>query len=307
MLIPGTSPAIALALGAAIALTLGNPRPALSTRGAPLLLKSCVVGLGFGMSFGVLAGAGLPAVLVTAAVVGGTFALGLWLGRALGVQSETSLLIACGTGICGGSAIAAVGSAIAARPQSLSVALATVFVLNAAALYLFPLTGTLLGMSETQFGTWAALAIHDTSSVVGAAALYGPTALATATVVKLTRALWIVPLTLGIAYTRKRALRDTGAAADGSWRAALGGMPWFVLLFILAVLVRTFAPVTLHPLLSGVATAARAGLVLTLFLIGAGLTRATLAQVGGRPFLQGAILWLAVASVTLLAITRIAA
>lgn len=297
MLIPGVSPALALAVGAAIALTLGNPYPALSVRGAPLLLKASVVGLGFGFSFEMLLRAGAQGIVYTVVVVLGTLTVGLWLGRLLRVPAETSLLIASGTSICGGSAIAAVGSAIGARAESMSVALATVFILNAVALYLFPAIGTLVGLSEAQFGVWAAVAIHDTSSVVGSAAVYGPTALAVATVVKLARTLWIVPLALVAGYTR-------GRGVDGRERAALRGMPWFVVVFAAAVLVRTLSPAGAVPLLDGVAAAARIGLVLTLFLIGAGLTRATLAWVGGRAFAQGVLLWLAVASLALLAVTR---
>lgn len=285
MLVPGASPALALALGAVLALTLGNPFPALSTRGAPALLKASVVGLGFGMSLEILARVGATGAALTAAVVLGTLGVGLWLGRLLGVPRDTALLIASGTGVCGGSAIAAVGSAISARSEAMSAALATVFILNAVALYVFPAVGALLGLSEAQFGVWAALGIHDTSSVVGAAAMFGATALAVATVLKLARALWIVPLAVGAAR-----------------RVTLHGMPWFVGLFLLAVAVRTMSPTTAYPLLDGLAAAGRAGLVLTLFLIGAGLTRATLARAGGRPFVQGVVLWMLVASATLMVV-----
>jgi uncharacterized integral membrane protein (TIGR00698 family) len=302
MLVPGVSPAAALAVGAALALALGNPYPVLSSRGAPLLLKASVVGLGFGLSLDLLLRAGALGVVYTVTVVLSTLALGLWLGRVLRVPAETSLLIASGTGICGGSAIAAVGSAIGARGESMSAALATVFLLNAIALYLFPPVGGLVGLSESQFGVWAAVAIHDTSSVVGAAALYGATALAVATVVKLARALWIVPLTLVAAYALGGG--EAGGGGRGGGRAALRGMPWFVVVFAIAVLVRTLSPAGLEPLLNTIAVAARTGLVLTLFLIGAGLTRATLAQVGGRPFAQGVILWVVVASLSLLAVAR---
>jgi uncharacterized integral membrane protein (TIGR00698 family) len=298
MLMPGMSAAMAFAVGATLALTVGNPFPGITARAAPLLLKASVVGLGFGMSLDMLLRAGAAGIVYTAVVVVGTLALGLWLGRALRVPPETALLVAAGTGICGGSAIAAVGSAIGARADSMSAALATVFLLNAVALYLFPPVGALMGMSEAQFGVWAALAIHDTSSVVGSAASYGATALAVATVLKLARALWIVPLTLAATHFRGPD-REGGAG-----RAALGGMPWFVLVFVLAVLVRTGSPDPAAPFLDGAAAAARVGLVLTLFLIGAGLTRSTLARVGGRPFLQGVILWAVVASVALIAVVR---
>jgi uncharacterized integral membrane protein (TIGR00698 family) len=296
MLLPGASPALALAVGAALALTLGNPFPWASARGAPLLLKTSVVGLGFGMSLAALGTVGLAEVATTVAVVLGSLACGLLLGRMLRVPGETSLLIACGTGICGGSAIAAVGSAIGARAESMSAALATVFVLNAVALYAFPATGLLLGLSEAQFGVWAAVAIHDTSSVVGAAAAYGATALAVATVLKLVRALWIVPLTLGVGFLQARRQGAGAATRKGV------SMPWFILLFAVAVAIRSAAPLEAEALLDALARAARTGLVLTLFLIGAGLTRTTLARVGGRPFLQGLVLWLLVAGATLAAV-----
>jgi uncharacterized integral membrane protein (TIGR00698 family) len=306
MLVPGRSPAVALALGATLALTLGNPLPRLTARGAPRLLKASVVGLGFGLSLDLLLRVGALGLAYTVAVVLGTLAAGLWLGRRLGVPPETSLLIACGTGICGGSAIAAVGSAIGARAESMTVALATVFLLNAVALYAFPATGALLGLSETQFGIWAAVAIHDTSSVVGSATLYGATALAVAMVLKLARTLWIVPVTLAAAWLHTRGRRGEGGAGvegEGS-RAALAGMPWFILAFLLAVTIRTVSPPPAAPLLDGLTSVARVGLVLTLFLIGAGMTRTTLARVGGRPLAQGVVLWLAVSSLSLLAVLR---
>jgi uncharacterized integral membrane protein (TIGR00698 family) len=294
------SPALALALGAALALTVGNPYPVPTARAASLLLKASVVGLGFGMSLDVVLRAGGLGILYTIVAVLGTLAAGLVLGRVLRVPAETSLLIASGTSICGGSAIAAVGSAIGARAESMSVALATVFVLNAVALYVFPAVGLLAGLSEAQFGVWAAVAIHDTSSVVGAAAIYGTAALAVATVLKLARALWILPLALASAYVRRR---GGGGGASGPGRGTLlGSVPWFILLFVLAVAARTLAPAQVLPVMTGVAMAARLGLVVTLFLIGASLSRATLTRAGGRPLAQGVLLWVLVASLSLLAV-----
>jgi uncharacterized integral membrane protein (TIGR00698 family) len=294
------SPALALALGAALALTVGNPYPVLTARAASLLLKASVVGLGFGMSLDVMLRAGGLGILYTIVAVLGTLAAGLGLGRVLRVPAETSLLIASGTSICGGSAIAAVGSAIGARAESMSVALATVFVLNAVALYAFPAVGVLAGLSEAQFGVWAAVAIHDTSSVVGAAAIYGTAALAVATVLKLARALWILPLTLASAYVRRRG--GEGGASGPGGGTLRGSVPWFILLFVLAVVARTLAPTQVLPVMTGVAIAARLGLVVTLFLIGASLSRATLARAGGRPLAQGVLLWVLVASLSLLAV-----
>lgn len=296
-LLPWVSPALALAVGAGFALALGNPFPDRTGRAASLLLKASVVGLGFGMSLDAVARAGSAGVGFTVAAIAGTLALGIALARALRVRRDPGLLIATGTAICGGSAIAAVGSAVDADAESMSAALATVFVLNAVALYLFPPVGHLVGLSQQQFGVWAAIAIHDTSSVVGAAAAYGPEALADATVLKLARALWIAPVTLGVVLVRRR---GSGAREPGRWSRRVA-IPWFILLFLAAALLRTVVPAGV-PLFDGVAWAARRALVLTLFLIGAGLTRDTLRSVGGRPFLQGLVLWLVVATVSLWAV-----
>lgn len=292
-LTPWASPALALALGAVFALTLGNPFPLRTTRASKLLLQASVVGLGFGMPLAAVVEAGAAGIGYTVAGIALALGLGLLLGRWLRVEGETSLLITAGTSICGGSAIAAVGASIGARTEAMSVSLATVFVLNAVALYLFPPVGRLLGLGEEQFAVWAAVAIHDTSSVVGAAAEYGARALETATVLKLARALWIVPLALGAAVLARR----PGAAP----RVAI---PWFILLFVAAALTRTLLPPAAHPALDALARAARTGLVLTLFLIGAGLSRATLRAVGARPLVQGVLLWAAVAGLTLYAVWR---
>lgn len=321
-LLPRVSPALALAVGAGFALSFGNPFPTRSARAASLLLKASVVGLGFGMSLAAVLRAGSTGIGYTVAVIAGTLAVGTWLGRALAVRGDTGLLIATGTAICGGSAIAAVGSAVDADAESMSAALATVFVLNAVALYLFPPVGHLLGLSQTQFGVWAAIAIHDTSSVVGAAAAYGPVALADATVLKLARALWIAPVTLGVVLVRSAAAtpgtapgaeaREASEAREAGTPGPSGSpapeakrrwgrrvaIPWFIGFFLLAALLRTLLPQAAD-LFDGLAWIARRGLVLTLFLIGAGLTRTTLRRVGGRPFLQGLILWLVVAFVSL--------
>jgi len=255
-----------------------------------------VVGLGFGMPLATVARAGASGVGYTVAGIAVTMALGVLLGRWLRVDRETSLLVTTGTSICGGSAIAAVAPVLGARPESTSVALATVFVLNAVALYLFPAVGHLLGLSESQFAVWAAVAIHDTSSVVGAAAAYGPRALEAATVLKLARALWIAPLALGVA-----AVVGRRGGAVGRSRVKL---PWFVAFFVLAAVVRTTLPAAAHPALDALARAARTVLILTLFLIGAGLSRATLRSVGARPLVQGTLLWASVAALTLAAVLR---
>ncbi|HEX8274535.1 MAG TPA: putative sulfate exporter family transporter [Longimicrobiaceae bacterium] len=294
------SPALALALGAGLALTLGNPFPAQTGRASKKLLQACVVGLGFGMPLAAVWQAGASGIGYTVAGIATALLLGTLLGRWLRVERNTSVLITAGTSICGGSAIAAVGPVIGAGPEAMSVSLATVFVLNAVALYLFPLVGHALDLGQQQFAVWAAVAIHDTSSVVGASAAYGQEALHSATVLKLARALWIVPLTLGIAAWVRRP--GEGAAADGRRAAASAGIPWFIGLFLLAAVVRTLAPAAATPALDGMVRVARRGLVLTLFLIGAGLSRATLRAVGLRPLLQGVLLWAAVGTSALLAV-----
>ncbi|HET9983663.1 MAG TPA: putative sulfate exporter family transporter [Longimicrobiales bacterium] len=299
MATPWATPALALGLGAALALTAGNPFAARTARASKWLLQASVVGLGFGMPLSAVVRAGAAGVGYTVAGIATALVLGLLLGRWLEVEEQTSLLLTAGTSICGGSAIAAVGPAIGARSESMSVALATVFVLNAVALYAFPAIGHLLGLSQGQFAVWAAVAIHDTSSVVGAASSYGAEALQSATVLKLARALWIVPLTLAAAaYARRRARPPAGAGA------ARVKLPWFIGLFVAAALLRTLLPSPALPALDVLAHVARVGLVVTLFLIGAGLSRSTLKDVGPRPLVQGLLLWLAVASLALLAVRR---
>jgi uncharacterized integral membrane protein (TIGR00698 family) len=294
-LTPWASPPLALALGAALALLVGNPSPEWTGLAARTLLQAAIVGLGFGMPLGVVLSAGATGVGYTALGLAAALGLGLGLGRWLRIEQRTSVLITAGTSICGASAIAAVGPAIGATAEAMSVALATIFILNAIALYLFPFLGHLLDLTQHQFAVWAALAIHDTSSVVGAAASFGPAALGEATVLKLARALWIVPLTIGAASL-------VHAPRHGTRRRAT--VPWFVGAFVLAALVRSLLPPSAAPALDAVARGARTVLALTLFLIGLGLTRATLASVGFRPMLQGVLLWAALGSLTLVAVMR---
>ena len=290
-LLPVVSPALALGVGAVLGLTVGNPFAERSAHVSKWLLKACVVGLGFGMS--------LPAVLevgragVGATALGIIFALGvgLLLARLLHVEKTTGALISGGTAICGGSAIAALGPALGAGAEAMGVSLATVFILNGVGLYVFPAIGHVLDLSQHQFALWAAIAIHDTSSVVGAAASYGDEALAEATVLKLTRALWIIPLALGAAWWRRR-------SAGGEVKVAI---PYFIGLFALASAVVALFPRG-EPVYDVLVALAKQGLVLTLFLIGAGLSRATLRAVGVRPLVQGVLLWVAVAGASLAAI-----
>ena len=299
-LTPWATPALALALGALLSLTLGNPAPALTARGARHLLQAAVVGLGFGMPLSAVVSAGRTGVLYTVAGIATALTLGLLLGRRLKVERQTSLLITAGTSICGGSAIAALGPAIGARSEAMSVALATVFVLNAVALYLFPPVGHLLHLSQHQFAVWAAIAIHDTSSVVGAAASYGPVALGQATVLKLARALWIVPLTLAASAAARR----SGAHPATDAGAPTVRVPWFIGLFVLAAAARSLLPAAAGPVLDGLAGLAKTALMLTLFLIGAGLSRPTLRAVGVRPLVQGVLLWVTVGGLALLLAAR---
>ncbi|HEX8618038.1 MAG TPA: putative sulfate exporter family transporter [Thermoanaerobaculia bacterium] len=277
---PWCSPPIALALGLALALTVGSPFK--TSKATKLLLQVSVVGLGFGMNLGKVVEAGRAGILFTLATIAGTLLAGYALGRAMRISSGTAHLISSGTAICGGSAIAAVGPVIGASDEEMSVSLGTVFILNSIALFVFPAVGAALHLTQAQFGVWAAIAIHDTSSVVGAAAAYGGEALQIATTVKLTRALWIVPLTLGTAYAfRKHAAKVT--------------LPWFILFFLIASVVRTYVPA---PQLAWdvLVRIARIGLTVTLFLIGSSLSRQSLARVGIRPLVLGVILWIAISA-----------
>jgi uncharacterized integral membrane protein (TIGR00698 family) len=289
--IPGVPAAAALAGGVAIALTLGNP---LSDRTRALsrrLLPVSVVGLGGAMDLVAVGRAGYHGAGYTAASIGFCMALGALLARALRVERRTGLLVTVGTAICGGSAIAAVGPVLGADDRELSVALGTVFVLNSVALLVFPAVGHAAGLGEPAFGLWAALAIHDTSSVVGAALQYGATALSVATTVKLARALWIVPLTLAIGAVE----RGDGAGRRGA------PLPWFILGFVAAAALATFVP-ALRPAGHLVAELARRALVVTLFLVGVGLSRESLRAVGPRPLALGVALWLAMGVSTLAAV-----
>jgi uncharacterized integral membrane protein (TIGR00698 family) len=282
---PWASPPLALALGLALGLTLGNPFGRQTRKSTRWLLQASVVGLGFGMNLYEVIRAGSSGFIYTA--LGITFALGLgmFLTTVLKVEPTAGFLIAAGTAICGGSAIAAVGPVAGADEEEMSVALGTVFILNSIALLIFPGIGAAMHLSQSQFGLWAALAIHDTSSVVGAAAKYGAVALAVGTTVKLARALWIVPLTVGTAAVKR---------AQGSALKAKIQWPWFIALFVLAAVLNSFVK-TGAPLFHLLYSAGKIGLTATLFLIGCGVSRATLKQVGARPLIQGVLLWLVVA------------
>lgn len=288
-LTPWASPPLALALGLAFGLTFAHPYRKKAKAFSKHLLRVCVVGLGFGMNLHEVWRAGRSGLAYTVLTIGVTLLLGVALGRLLRVGRTCAFLIAVGTAICGGSAIAAVGPIAGASEEEMSVSLGTVFILNSVALLLFPLIGLAAGLTESEFGLWAALAIHDTSSVVGAAAKYGALALAVGTTVKLARALWIVPLALATAVVRRR-----GARVE--W-------PWFILCFLLAAMVNTYLPAG-APVYQALAHLARAGLTVTLYLIGSSISRATLREVGARPLVQGVILWLLVATISFVLIRR---
>lgn len=285
--LPWSSPPVALGLGLVIGLAGANPWIRTTQQVSGQLLKISVVGLGFGMNLRAVLETGQSSFVYTGLGIAGALAVGMVLGRTLQVPESAAFLISAGTAICGGSAIAAVRSVVAANEEETAVSLTTVFVLNSIALLLFPVIGVMLGLTQKQFGLWAALAIHDTSSVVGAGLKYGPVALIVGTTVKLVRALWIVPLTLGAAaWFRTR--------AKTSW-------PWFILFFVLAAWLRSMFPAA-NGLWDRIAFLARIGFSVTLFLIGAGLSVGGLRRLGWRPLAQGVALWFIVATVTLLLI-----
>lgn len=282
------SPAMALFMGIAIALTLGAPYTKANKKVSKYLLQAAVVGLGFGMNLHSALAAGREGMLFTIASVVGVMVVGVLLGRLFKVNPKNAYLISSGTAICGGSAIAAVAPIIDADDNDTSLALATIFILNAIALFIFPPIGEALGLTEQQFGTWAAIAIHDTSSVVGAGAAYGEQALQVATTIKLTRALWIFPLALvSVLIFRSKGKRVA--------------IPWFILLFILAMIANTFIDIPAEITRSIVALSKRA-LSLTLFLIGCGLSLGAIRKVGAKPLLLGVTLWALISVVTLLVV-----
>jgi uncharacterized integral membrane protein (TIGR00698 family) len=288
-LVPGVSSGVALLLGAAIALAFGNPWASSTRRIQKALLPAAVVGLGAAMDLGVVLRTGLQGFGYTVVSIGATLGAGLLLARWLRVEGNTGTLIAIGTAICGGSAIAAAAPVLQADEHEMTVSLGTVFLLNGLALLVFPPVGRLVGLGQEQFGLWSALAIHDTSSVVGAAMAYGARALEVATAIKLARALWIVPLVLAIGWVRSRKSGEPGVKAP---------RPWFILGFVAVAALVTWIP-PLRPAGAWVAAAARQAMVLTLFLVGAGLSRAALRQVGARPLVLGGVLWVAVSAIVL--------
>jgi uncharacterized integral membrane protein (TIGR00698 family) len=287
--LPWCTPPVALAVGLAFGLSGSNPWPCQSSRYSKLLLKLSVIGLGFGMDLGTVVHTGRSTFAYTCIGIACAMTVGLTAGRMLKVPFNSAFLISAGTSICGGSAIAAVCPVIHAGEDETAVSLSTVFILNSIALLVFPLIGFALGLTQTQFGLWAALAIHDTSSVVGAGMRYGPVALLVGTTVKLVRSLWIVPLVLASAYVLRSRVKV-------AW-------PWFILMFLGAASISALFPAA-KPVWSAVSQMARMGFAGTLFLIGSGISRQSVKKVGWRPLAMGLCLWLTVSTVTLCCIAK---
>jgi uncharacterized integral membrane protein (TIGR00698 family) len=283
------SPPLALAAGLAYGLFAAHNYHGDARRLSKFLLQVSVVCLGFGMNLGEILRVGRTGFLYTAVGIAFALTLGVTLAWLLRVGKTQGFLISAGTAICGGSAIAALAPVTDASEEALAVSMGTVFVLNSITLFIFPAIGHALHLTQTQFGLWSALAIHDTSSVVGAAARYGAAALVIATTVKLARALWIVPVSVGAALVRRSQARIH--------------IPWFILFFVLAAVANTFLQ-WLHPESKQLTHLGQMGLAVTLFLIGTGLTRQTIKDVGVRPFLQGVLLWIVVGSASLLLILK---
>ena len=295
--IPGLSylsswvtPPVALFLGLLFAILCGQPFPKFNKTVSKKLLQYSVVGLGFGMNLHASLASGKEGMAFTVISVVGTMVIGMFIGKKLlKVNSDTAYLISSGTAICGGSAIAAVAPVLNAKESDMSVALATIFILNAIALFLFPVLGEWMGLTQQQFGTWAAIAIHDTSSVVGAGAAYGEEALQVATTIKLTRALWIIPLALITAVIFKKESKKIT-------------IPWFILWFIVAIVINTYLLDSVPMAGKFISGLARKGLIITMFFIGASLSTDVLKSVGIRPLIQGILLWIVISVSSLLVI-----
>ena len=286
------SPAIALLLGVLIVNVFGNPFIAFNHKAITYLLQFSVVGLGFGMNAASAISAGQEGFLLTIFSIFSTLIFGTLLGKWLKTDKKTSHLISCGTAICGGSAIAAISPVIKSNENQTSIALGVIFILNSIALFAFPFIGHQLDLSQKEFGLWCAIAIHDTSSVVGAANKYGAEALQIATTVKLARALWIIPISLLTALIFNKKSQNSGTKIK---------IPYFIGLFVLAMLFNTYVPATaiVAPHIVGIA---KIGLTITLFLIGATLNINTLKSVGVMPLFQGIFLWIFIAALSLISI-----
>lgn len=290
---PWARPEFALLLGVALALLSLAP-PSTATRSwSKLLIQVCVVLLGFGMNLNELAKAGLTGVAFAFGTIVGTFALGVAIARTLKIDQKLATLISSGTAICGGSAIAAVGSTIRASTAHMSVSIGAVFILNAVGLWIFPALGHWFQLSQHQFGVWSAVAIHDVSSVVGAASKFGDEALQVATAVKLSRTLWIVPIALAAAWFFR-------GDADSNSKGKLP-IPWFIGMFVIASVIGTYVPMVQEHV-GTLTLVARRGMCLALLLVGLGLSRSALASVGARPLFLAVTLWVFISAVSLVVV-----
>lgn len=294
--IPFLSPGLSLLLGLIVALTIGNPFIQHNKIFTKILLQASVVGLGFGVHLNEALAAGKDGFIFTIFSIAITMGLGLWIGRMLHVNKDTRTLVAGGTAICGGSAIAALGPVINAKDKDMTVALGTIFMLNAIALFIFPPIGNLLHMDDTQFGYWCAIAIHDTSSVVGAAATRSEAALQIATTTKLIRALWIIPLSLLVAVFYNRGSKEK--AESGKKKITI---PWFIFLYVVAMIIATYLPQG-QAFYTEAVKIAKMGMIYTLFLIGTGLTWDSIKEVGYKPVLLGVILWVIISVISAVSI-----
>lgn len=273
------TPAVVLFTGLVYALLCGQAYPKFNKTASKKLLQYSVVGLGFGMNLQESLASGKEGMAFTIISVVGTMLIGMLIGyKFLKLDKQTSYLISSGTAICGGSAIAAVGPVIKAKDSSMSIALATIFILNAIALFIFPVLGGWIGLTQQEFGMWAAIAIHDTSSVVGAGAAYGEEALQVATTIKLTRALWIIPLALVTSFIFKNSENKIS-------------IPWFILWFIVAIIINTYLLDGIPQIGEAISSLARKSLILTMFFIGASLSVDVLKKVGIKPLIHGVLLW----------------
>ena len=296
------TPPVALFTGLVFAFIFGIPYPTFNKKLSKYLLQASVVGLGFGMNLQKSLQSGADGMLFTVVSVIGVMIIGVWLGRYMGIASKTSYLISSGTAICGGSAIAAVGPVMKADQDEMAVSLGVIFILNAIALFIFPPLGHLFGLSQTQFGTWAAIAIHDTSSVVGAGAAYdqmyfpGSTeACDLATLIKCTRALWIIPLAFFTMWFFRNKQGGEGKAKIS--------IPWFILLFVVAMVINTYTPESamsvMDPVYAACVAIAKKALVAVLFAIGASLSLKVIRQVGVKPLIQALTLWMVIGATSL--------
>jgi len=288
---PIISPPVALLIGLIIANLFGHPFLHLNHKATSVLLQISVVGLGFGMNLHSAIDAGKEGFLFTVVSIFSTLILGYFVGKWMKIDKKISHLISCGTAICGGSAIAAIAPVVKSNENQTSVGLGVIFILNSVALFLFPAIGHWLELSQNDFGLWCAIAIHDTSSVVGAADKFGAEALQVATTVKLARALWIIPIAIGSSYIFK----------SGKSKVKI---PYFIFLFILALVVNTYMP-SVSTVAPYFVTIAKVGLTITLFLIGSGLNISKLKEVGVKPLLQGVLLWAFIASTSLFVIMKL--